>query len=141
MRTCCVACSADKSNLVPGLNVIADLDVGSTQVCVHRSNAAMVRDDDQLSPAACHDAGPDDSTWRGGRDRRAQRGGEVDPAVEAEAAWPERRANRSVEGPREPDRAVWQRRRSERNDGSPSGDAVGFSAGPALVADEGSLDV
>ena len=48
----------------------------------------MVGDDDQLPPAACHDAGPDDSTWRGCRDRRAQRGGEVDPAVEAEPRGP-----------------------------------------------------
>jgi hypothetical protein len=141
MRTCCVACSADKANLIPGLDVIADLDVGSTQVCVHRSDAAMVGDDDQLPPAACHDAGPDDPTWRGCRDRRAQRGGEVDPAVKAEAAWPERRANGRMERPCEPDRAVWQRVRFERNYGPPSSNAVGFSTGPALVADEGSLDV
>ena len=125
----------------PWFEWTAELDVDSREVCIHRSNYTPVGDDDELPPPTCHDSGPGDSTGRRGRDGCTPPGGEVDSAVEAEPARPERRGDRRANRPREPDRAFRELRRLERADRLRSGDAVGCAAGPALVPDEGSLDV
>ena len=85
-----VACRADSADLSAGRHLLADLDVDSREVGVHRRDALSVGDDDELAPAAGHDARPDDLAGSRCRDRRPLSRAEVDTGMETEASRPER---------------------------------------------------
>ena len=85
-----VACRADSPDLSAGRHLVADMDVDSREMGVHRRDALSVGDDDELSPPAGHDACPDDLAGSGRRDRRPLSRAEVDTGMETEASRPER---------------------------------------------------
>src|ERR671937_2522898 len=106
MRSGRIACCADQTEPFAGPNGVADVDVDSGKMRVHRFDAAFVRNDDEVPPAAGHKAGADDLTGSRRRDRCAPRSGEVDPTVKAEPAWPKRRRDRRFKRPCQPDRTL-----------------------------------
>src|SRR5436190_20209164 len=141
MRPRRVAGRADTPNQSSGPNVLADLDVDPRKVRIHGSDSIPVGDDDELSPTAGHDAGPDHAAGCGRGDGCAAPCGQVDAAVEAEPAGPERRRDLRPDRPGEPDRARRELRPLERADGLRSGNAIRHAPHSALVLDERSSNV
>ena len=93
------------------------------QVRVHRDDAAAVGDLHQVPVAARVEGGEDHTTGPGGSYRRAGRGRQVEPRMEARASGTEGTADQRAQRPGERDRAARQRR-PQRPEGRRPGDAV-----------------
>jgi hypothetical protein len=84
-----VAGRPDAADQVTDADSLADTDLDAGEVRVQGLCLVCVVDDDEVAPAAGEKAGPADAAGGGCCDGRAAGGGEVDAAVESEAAGSE----------------------------------------------------
>ena len=85
MRAVGIAGLSDGADRLAALHVLPDSHEDLGEMTVVRGHAAAVVDRDHVA-AIAGVLGDDDATRRGGSDRRALRGADVDPGVQPETA-------------------------------------------------------